>query len=308
MATRTADKGTLLIFGHEIAISNPDKLLWPEQGITKLMYLQKLTALAPYLLRYCSGRYLTTIRYPNGIHGKSFYQKNAPEPLPGYVRTATLEGIRYVNLDSVPTLLWLGNLASLEFHSSFHLIDDTLPAEWLLDIDPTQPEEPRIMEAAWLIGETLEKMNIRSVPKTSGATGIQIYVPIPPGRYTFEQLRAVGKFVAEYMVQLHPKLFTVERFIKNRGDLIYIDYLQHWYGKTLSAPYTPRAREFATVSAPLHWKEVKRGVSAREFNLLTMERRLADQGDLIAQLAPQSLDHVLAILPNASATASRAPR
>jgi bifunctional non-homologous end joining protein LigD len=288
----TATKSIIEIEGQEITISNPDKLLWPEQNITKLIFLQKLLVLAPYLLKYCKNRYLTTIRFPNGVNKKSFYQKNAPEPLPSYVRTAELGGIRYVELDSLPTLMWLGNLACLEFHPSFHYIADELPAEWILDIDPSLPEEPRIMHAVHLIGEVLESLQIKSVPKTSGATGVQIFIPIQYG-YTFAQLRSIGEFVASFLVQKYPKLFTIERYKKNRGDLIYIDYLQHWHGKTLSAPYTPRARPHATVSTPLYWDEVAANIDARNFNLLTIEKRLLQTGDLIEKVAPQSLHHIL---------------
>lgn len=288
-------KGTVQIEGHDITITNPDKLLWPEAGVTKLMYLQKLIALAPYLLRYCRNRYLTTIRYPHGVHDKSFYQKNAPDPLPPFVRTAALGGINYVVLDSLPTLVWLGNLACLEFHPSLHYVNDELPAEWLIDIDPSREEEPRIMEAVSLIGEVLDKMNIKAVPKTSGATGVQIYIPIRRG-YTFEQLRGIGHFIGKYLVETYPKLFTIERLKKHRGDLIYVDYLQHWHGKTLSAPYTPRARPQATVSTPLTWKEVEDGADPRNFNLFTIEDRLGRLGDLIEQVPPQNLDHVLSFI------------
>lgn len=296
MATASKhNKGTVIIEGEEITITNPKKLLWPEMGITKLMYLEKLIKLAPYLLDYTRNRYLTTIRFPNGYADKSFYQKNAPEPIPPFVKTAVLDGINYVHLDSIPTLLWLGNLACLEFHPSFHRIGEQLPEEWLIDIDPTLDPEPRIMEAAEIIGEVLDRMNIRSIPKTSGATGVQIYVPIER-RYTFEQLRKIGLFVATFVVQKHPRLFTIERLKKDRGTLIYFDYLQHWYGKTLSAPYTPRARKNATVSTPLHWEEVARRCDPREFNLLTIEQRLQEQGDLIKKVPPQNLDTVLSFI------------
>ncbi|WP_426449833.1 non-homologous end-joining DNA ligase [Paenibacillus sp. S-38] len=290
-------KGTILVQGQELTISNPQKLLWPEKGITKAIYLEKLAQLAPYLLTYCSGRYLTTIRFPDGWSDKSFYQKNVPEPTPAFVASAELEGIRYVHLDSLPTLLWLGNLAALEFHPSFHRIGSPLPAEWLIDIDPSLDPEPRIMEAAEIIGGILDGMNIRSVPKTSGATGVQIYVPIPlEKRYTFEQLRKIGQFVANFAVQKHPQLFTVERLKKDRGTRIYIDYLQHWYGKTLSAPYTPRAREAASVSTPLTWQEVAARPDPRDFHLLNIMERLQQKGDLIAQTPAQNLDPILSFL------------
>lgn len=289
--------GIVMIEGHELTITNPNKPLFPEMGVTKLMYLQKLIELAPYLLPYTRNRYLTTIRYPHGVGDeKFFYQKNAPEPLPEFVRTAEYQGIRYVVLDSLPTLIWLGNLACLEFHPSLHEVGTEEPAEWLLDLDPSLEEEPRIMEAAAYAGEALSRMGIASVPKTSGATGVQIYIPIIPNRYSFTQLRSIGQFIGEYLTKTYPALFTVERLKKNRGDLIYVDYLQHWLGKTLPAPYTPRARPGATVSTPLSWSEVHAGCSPRDFNLLTISQRLKREGDLISRLPPQSLDQVLDFL------------
>ncbi|WP_372009551.1 non-homologous end-joining DNA ligase [Paenibacillus chitinolyticus] len=288
-------QGTIMVEGQELIITNPEKPLWPEAGITKLDFLQKLIELSPYLLRYCRDRHLTTIRFPHGIHDKSFYQKNTPEPVPDFVNLAPLDGIRYVNLDSLPTLIWLGNLACLEFHPSFHRIGETLPAEWLIDIDPTLEVEPRIMEAAHLIGEVLDSLHIQSVPKTSGATGVQIYVPIQHG-YTFEQLRKIGYFIGSFVVKKYPKLFTIERLKKNRGDLIYFDYLQHWYGKTLSAPYTPRAKIHGTVSTPLLWEEVERRCDPRDFTLHVIVERIKKMGDLIEKVPPQNLDAVLSHL------------
>jgi bifunctional non-homologous end joining protein LigD len=296
VSTSSGASVTLRIEDHELTVTNPEKPLWPEAGITKLMYLEKLALLSPYLLKYTRNRHLTTIRFPHGAgDSKAFYQKNCPEPAPDYVHTAPLDGINYVHLDSVSTLLWLGNLASLEFHPSFHYIGETVPAEWVIDIDPSLDREPRIMKAAEIIGETLHGMGIECVPKTSGATGVQIYVPIRYG-YTFEQLRKVGHFVASFVVQKHPRLFTIERLKKNRGDLIYVDYLQHWYNKTLSAPYTPRARAAASVSTPLRWDEVTLNPDPRDFNLNNIVGRLQRIGDLIEQCPPQNLDHVLSHL------------
>lgn len=285
-------KGTIQIEGQDITITNPDKPLWPEAGVTKSMYLQKLAELSPYLLKYCRNRLLTTIRYPHGIHGEFFYQKNAPEPLPPYVKTAVHEGINYIVMEDLPVLLWLGNLAALEFHPSLHYVGSKLPCEWMIDLDPSLPEEPRIMEAAHLVGQTLSSLGIQSVPKTSGATGVQIIVPIQSG-ITFEELRTLGHFVGMYVCQKHPDLFTLERLKKDRGDKIYFDYLQHYGGKTLAAPYTPRAREHASVSTPLLWDEVAADVRPKDFHLLNIGARLAEKGDLLAALPPQPLENIL---------------
>ncbi|RXZ81489.1 DNA polymerase domain-containing protein [Paenibacillaceae bacterium] len=295
MAT-AALKGTIIVEGYELTVTNPDKLLWPEMNITKLVYLQRLAALAPYLIPYCTDRYLTTIRYPNGIHGKSFYQKNCPQPQPEFVQTAEQSGIHYVHLEALPTLLWLGNLACLEFHASFDRIGEPeRPSEWVLDLDPSREEEPRIMEAAALAGELLASLGIQSVPKTSGATGVQIIVPLT-ARLTFDELRSIGQFIGEYLANTHPRLFTVERLKKNRGDLIYVDYLQHYQGKTIAAPYTPRARAGATVSTPLLWEEVARDVRPTQFHLLNIADRLEKHGDLIQQLAPQNMQPIIGFI------------
>ncbi|OBZ08956.1 DNA polymerase domain-containing protein [Bacillus sp. FJAT-27264] len=288
----TAVKGSIKVEGQEIVITNPDKPLWPEVGITKKMYLQKLAALSPYLLRYCRDRLLTVIRYPHGVSGMSFYQKNAPEPLPPFVRTFNHDGITYITLQGLPELLWLGNLAALEFHPSLHHAGSTLPSEWMIDLDPSREVEPRIMEAALIVGKVLKTLGLNSVPKTSGATGVQIIVPINPG-VTFDDLRTVGHFVGRFVTERHPDLFTLERLKKHRGDRIYFDYLQHYSGKTLAAPYTPRARPLATVSTPLTWEEVERDVSVTDYHLLNIEERLTQTGDLIANVPPQPVEVIV---------------
>ncbi|MCM3749129.1 non-homologous end-joining DNA ligase [Paenibacillus pasadenensis] len=297
MAVKTKpEKGILVIEGETLTITNPSKPLWPEAGVTKLMFLEKLIQLSPYLIHHCRNRHLTTIRYPHGIHDKYFYQKNCPEPRPSFVRTRSSGGIEYVVLDSLPTLIWLGNLACLEFHASFEQAEDAdHPTEWVIDLDPTLEEEPRIMEAAAFVGEQLAALGIQSIPKTSGATGVQIIVPLED-RLSFDELRFIGQFVGEFMAQKLPKLFTVERLKKNRGDLIYFDYLQHYAGKTIAAPYTPRAKKAATVSTPLTWEEISAGAQPRDFHLLNIAERLAERGDLLQQAPKQRLRPILEFL------------
>ncbi|MEK4062829.1 MULTISPECIES: non-homologous end-joining DNA ligase [Paenibacillus] len=289
-------KGSITVAGQEITITNPDKPLWPEAGITKRIYLEKLAALSPYLLRYCRDRLLTVIRYPHGISGMSFYQKNAPDPLPDFVRTAVQDKINYIVLQGLPELLWLGNLAALEFHPSLHYAGSGLPCEWMIDLDPSLEVEPRIMEAAATVGEVLKSLGLASIPKTSGATGVQIIIPIRPG-VTFDDLRKIGHFVGRYVTEKRPDLFTLERLKKHRGDKIYFDYLQHYGGKTLAAPYTPRARPLATVSTPLLWEEVQRNVSPADFHLLNIEERLNRMGDLIVGVPPQPVENIISRLP-----------
>ncbi|QKS48800.1 DNA polymerase domain-containing protein (plasmid) [Paenibacillus cellulosilyticus] len=284
-----AKKGTIVIDGETIPISNPGKLLWPELGLTKSMYLEKLAMLAPYLLHHCNGRYMTTIRWPDGITGESFYQKNCPEPTPPFVHTAQQGDINYVLLDSLPTLLWLGNLACLEFHMSFDRIGEAVyPTEWIIDLDPSLEVEPRIMEAAVIVGDLLRSIGVESMLKTSGATGVQLIIP-SAGDVTFDELRVMGRFVGSYLAQAHPKLFTIERMKADRGDCIYVDYLQHYPGKTIAAPYSPRARAGATLSTPITWEEARGGARIADYNLLTIGDRLSQFGDLLLQAKPQKL-------------------
>ncbi|GMK41143.1 DNA polymerase domain-containing protein [Paenibacillus sp. CCS19] len=284
-----SSKGTIVIDGEKITISNPNKVLWPEPRITKAMYLEKLVLLAPYILHHCSGRYMTTIRWPDGIAGESFYQKNCPAPAPPFVHTAQQGDIHYVLLDSLPTLLWLGNLACLEFHMSFDRIGEAVyPTEWIIDLDPSLEEEPRIMEAAVIVGDLLRSIGVESMLKTSGATGVQLIIP-SAGDVTFDELRVMGRFVGNYLSQAHPKLFTIERMKADRGDCIYVDYLQHYPGKTIAAPYSPRARAGATLSTPLTWEEARAGARIADYNLLTIGDRLSQFGDLLFHIKPQQL-------------------
>lgn len=288
-------KGSITVEGQTVTVSNPDKLLWPEAGITKMIYLQKLAELSPYLLRYCNNRLLTTIRYPGGIHKDFFYQKNTPEPTPDYVQTSERDDIRYVVLNDLPTLLWLGNLAAIEFHPSLHYVGENLPCEWMVDLDPSIEDEPRIMEAACYVGDVLSSLGLSSIPKTSGATGVQIIVPIQYG-VTFDELRVIGHFVARYVTEKYPDLFTIERLKRDRDNKIYFDYLQHYSGKTLAAPYTPRARTAASVSTPLTWDEVRSNPHPSQFHLLNISERLQTCGDLLQSIPPQSLDLILSHL------------
>lgn len=288
----TAQRMKIKLGEFELSLSHPDKLIWPDAGLTKLGYVEQLARLGPFLLPYTKNRYLTTIRYPEGIHGTSFYQKNCPEPTPEFVHTARNGGIRYVVLDSIPTLLWMGSLYSLEFHVSSDEIDNPFPNAWMLDIDPSREVEPRLMEATAHVGDLLASLGLSAVPKTSGATGVQIVMPIERGP-SFDDLRRFGKFVSEYLVAKHPKLFTVERLKKDRGDRIYLDYIQHFAGRTLPAAYSPRARPGATVSTPLSWDEVRRDAKPTDFHLLNIMERLLAQGDLLAAAPRQSLGPIL---------------
>ncbi|SMO43408.1 non-homologous end-joining DNA ligase [Melghirimyces algeriensis] len=271
------------IEGRELRISNPEKLLFP--GLTKWEWVLHLTRLAPYLLPYVRKRFLTTIRYPEGVDGEFFYQKNVPSHAPEWVQTAKSGEITYILLQDLPTLVWLGNLACLEFHVSFDRVDHPgYPTELVFDIDPSVSGFESVMETALYTREALRSMGLDGVVKTSGATGLQIYVPIQP-RFTFEETRKISEFLARYLQKKYPHLITIERKVKKRGHRVYFDYLQHWGGKTLIAAYSPRARPEATISTPLKWEELKPGFTPRQFTLETIHQRLEKEQDLFASIS-----------------------
>lgn len=290
-------KKQVVIEEKEITISNPDKVLFPQESYTKWEYMLHMTRLAPYIVPYCRNRYLTTIRYPDGITGKSFYQKNIPSHAPDWVSSATDGKIRYVLLQDTATLVWLANLACLEFHTSFDRADNPRrPTELVFDIDPSVDDFDRVIEVALVTRQLLLELQLDGVVKTSGATGLQIYVPIKP-RYSFEETRKVNEFIAHYLSSKYPKLITLERMVNKRGEKVYFDYLQHWGGKTLTAPYSPRARPGAPVSTPLLWEELVPGLTPTQFTLETIHGRIDRLGDLFAPISsPEksySLDEIL---------------
>ncbi|SFJ69112.1 non-homologous end-joining DNA ligase [Thermoflavimicrobium dichotomicum] len=284
------------IEGYELKITNPDKWLFPEQRISKWDYILECIRLAPFLLPYCRDRYLTTIRFPDGVGKAFFYQKNVPVHRPDWVETVSDGEVEYILLNNLPTLVWLANLACLEFHVSFNLYTQPdHPNELVFDLDPSIPEFSQVVEVASCTREVLQQMGLDGVVKTSGASGLQIYVPIEP-IYSYEETRKVSQFIARYLAERYPRLITIERKVQARGDKVYFDYLQHWRKKTLIAPYSPRAVKEATISAPVKWEELTEGLSPKQFHLPTIHERLEQEGDLFRPLlvGPRySLDEIL---------------
>ncbi len=279
------------INGIKVRITNPEKLLWPQLGIRKIDYIEKLIELAPYMLPHARDRLLTTIRYPDGVDGKSFFQKDIPDYAPEWVETAFWHDNNYILLNSLPTLVWLGNQAMLEFHTAFNLYTkEEYPTSLVFDLDPSEGQSfEEAAEAALLINETLEGLRIKSWVKTSGATGLQVYIPVGR-RYDYDEARKINFFFGRYFSKKYPKLFTIERIVSKRGKRLYFDYLQMWHGKTITMVYSPRANRQATISMPVEWEELKRGIRPEDFTLLNAKDRLKEKGDLFAPLL--SDDHV----------------
>lgn len=276
--------GSIRINGQTVTLSNPDKLLWKEKNITKLMYVEKLMFLSKYMIPYAKDRLLTYICYPDGVEGKSFYRKNIPDHAPTFLSTAVWNDTEYILLNHPEDLAWLGNMAALEFHVSFDKGGNQNPDCLVFDLDPSSGQTfDDVTKAALIIHDTLESLNIQSNVKTSGATGLQIYI-YTACKYDYEKARAVNEFFARYFCEKYPDIFTMERTVKKRGKKLYFDYLQMWQGKTIICPYSPRAVKDATVATPVTWEELRKGVKPEDFTLENIKERLGRIGDLFSDL------------------------
>ncbi|GAB6933105.1 non-homologous end-joining DNA ligase [Calditerricola satsumensis] len=284
----------------DVTLTNPDKLLWPEEGITKRDYLAYLFAVAKPLLAYTRNRALTVIRYPDGVHGESFYQKNAPSYAPPWIPRRQVGDVDAILLNDLRTLLWLGNQAALEFHVPFHEVDDPdHPLELTFDLDPSVPGFAAVVETALRLKEVTDRLGLPTYVKTSGATGLAVYIPLER-RYTYAETRQVAAFLARYLAERYPRLVTVARRVRDRGTKVYVDYLQHGKSRTLPAPYSPRGRTEATVSAPVTWEELARGAQPADFTIKTVPARLSQIGDPFAPVTASAnranLDEILDFL------------
>ncbi len=273
---------TITVQGSTVSITNPDKVLFPDTGMTKAGYIDVLAKLAPYLLPHTTGQPLTAIRYPHGVGDHEFfYQKRPPKGTPDWVSITTGDnGETFINLDSMKTLLWLGNSAALEFHVPFCKPDGMLTA-LVFDLDPSEGQTFEDVAACALsVRETLTELGVACYAKTSGASGLQIY--IPTRRMMFEEGRKINTFFGKYFEAKHPDSVTIERLVKNRGRKLYFDYLQMGHGKSIICVYSPRAVPCGAVSMPVTWEELERGVSPCDFTLSNAAQRLKEKGDLFA--------------------------
>lgn len=281
---------------YPVRVTNLDKPLWPEAGITKADYIQYVIKLAPFMIPHLKDRPLTVVRFPHGIHDKSFYQKNAPKDTPDWIPTFPVyskdsdRDIQYILANHTSTLIWLANQTAIELHpwySTIHSPDS--PTNIAIDLDPTVKGFEKVREVAFGVKKVLDELQLPSYPKTSGATGLQIFIPLKSG-FSYEDTRVITEFIARYMDKTYPDIVTIERFVKDRGDKVYVDYLQHAANKTLVAPYSPRPVKEAKVSAPVTWDELAAGVVPEDFTIRTMPERIRKVGDLFAPMAQPGID------------------
>lgn len=265
---------------EKVEITHPDKPVWPALGLVKNDYIYYLQEIAPYFLPFLENRLLTSIRFPHGVPGESFYQKNAPDYIPSYIETKLDEDIHYIVCNELNSLLWLGNQLAIEFHIPFKSVDTSYPTEIVFDLDPPSVDEfSMAIEAGLQMKAIFDNFNLKSFIKTSGGKGLQLYIPLPKDTYTFDETRIFTEFVCRFLVEQNPKWFTIERLKKNRGNKLYLDYVQHAEGKTIISPYSPRGNDYGYVATPLEWHEVNQSLSPKLFPIPAVLERIKTIGD-----------------------------
>lgn len=280
--------GTLRLTSRSaLDVTSLGKVFFPETGQTKGDVMRYYARVAGVLLPLIEDRPLVLKRYPNGVNGPSFYQQNAPDEVPAGVRTETITSdkgerqSRFIGGD-LTTLLYtvqIGNISVDPWHSRVQSLD--FADYMILDLDPGDGATfQRVVDVARWVRDELDGLGLHGALKTSGSSGLHIYVPLPP-KTTDETSRDLAEVIASRVAAAHPKEATVERSVKARArGTIYVDWLQNVKGKTVAGPYAVRARPRATVSTPLHWDELDDRLDPLDFTIDSVPVRIAREGDL----------------------------
>jgi bifunctional non-homologous end joining protein LigD len=270
-----------------VTLTNLKKVFWPEGNITKRDLLQYYANISPILLPYLVDRAMVMKRFPDGAYGKFFFQKRAPEPRPKWI---SICGIQHpsANLVDFPViqdlagLLWVVNLGCIDLNPWYARCDDVDRPDYLhFDLDPTPGADfERVLEAASIVRDALAELKIESYAKTTGSRGIHIYVAIVRGPLQ-KQVWTFAKGLAKQLEARHPEILTAEyRVAKRPSDRVLVDYNQNAWGRTLASVYSVRPKPHATVSAPVTWKEIEKGIEIEDFRLDNILERVNRVGDL----------------------------
>jgi len=282
--------------GLKLGITNPAKVFWPRLKLTKGDLLRYYATVSAFLLPVVEDRPLVMKRFPNGIDGLAFYQqkKVGEKPPPGVRLEVLPDGLdpmsepgarRFVG-GSLMTLLYMTQLAAISQDPWFSRVQSPLDADYVaLDLDPDDHTPfAKVLDVARWVRDELVALKVTAVPKTSGSSGLHIYIPLPP-ETSYESGQLFCQIIATVVAAKHPKTATVERMVKRRPrGTVYVDFLQNILGKTLATAYSARASEFAGVSTPLTWDEVDEGVDPRDFTIVSAPARFRDVGDLWSKL------------------------
>lgn len=269
-------------------LTNTGKLYWPKEKITKGELLAYYDAVAPYILPYLKNRPLSLLRHPNGITNPGFYHKDAGDIAPEWMKTADVKSessnkiVHYLVCNNRKSLLFIANLGCIEMNPwSSTITKPEYPDYIVMDIDPSVKNTfDQVVEVALVIKDILDKGGMKGYCKTSGASGLHVYIPCNK-KYTYEEGRDFAKIIATLVNEQLPESTTLERSLSKRSKKqIYLDYLQNSRGQTLASVYSARPKSGATVSCPLHWKEVKQGLHPSQFTIKNIINRIKKKGDV----------------------------
>jgi bifunctional non-homologous end joining protein LigD len=275
---------TRTIGGHEIKFNNLQKLYWPKEKITKRDMLNYYYQAAQYILPYLKDRPQSLNRFPNGINGMSFYQKDVTGKVPAWVKkfpyTSQGEKKNFMLCNDEATLLYMASLGCIEFNPWSSTIKKPGNPDWcIIDLDPDKNSFDQVIETANVTKQVLDSAGVNCYCKTSGSTGLHIYIPLGT-KYTYEESKEFGRLIAHIVNSELPKFTSVERMISNRNRKLYIDFLQNRPQATLASAYSLRPKPGATVSMPLHWEEIKKGLKMSDFSIYNSIARMKEQGDI----------------------------
>jgi bifunctional non-homologous end joining protein LigD len=285
-----AGSARLLVDGKDVQLTNLDKPFWPEIGITKGDLIQYYADVAPLLLPHIRGRAMVMKRYPHGAAGEFFFMKRAPSPRPDWIRTCRIDHdsgnvIDFPVIDDITALLWVINLGCIDLNQWYATCDDVDRPDYLhFDLDPGSATWDQVLEAARIVHDALDTLEMPAVAKTTGSKGIHVYVPIVRGPVQ-KQVWTFAKALAQELANRHPALLTSEyKVAKRPKGRVLVDYNQNAWGRTLASVYSVRPHPRACVSTPVTWTEIDKGVRIEDFRLDNVRARFKKTGDLFKPL------------------------
>lgn len=282
--------------GHELKFTNLSKIYWPVEKITKRELINYYYQVAPYILPYLKNRPQSLNRHPGGIDGPSFYQKDVTGKVPDWMDTYLYhtddsdEDKHFLLGNNEATLLYMAGLGCIEINPWSSTIKKPDHPTWcIIDLDPDKNSFDQVIEAAQITKQILDDMGVPSYCKTSGSTGLHVYIPLG-AKYTYEQSKEFARIVVTLVNREIPKYTTLERTVKDRKGKMYLDFLQNRASATIAAPYSVRPKPGATVSMPLAWDEVKKGLKMKDFTIFNALERIESVGDLLSPVLGKGID------------------
>ncbi|KQR93921.1 ATP-dependent DNA ligase [Chryseobacterium sp. Leaf180] len=288
---------------HKIKLTNQDKIYFPKDEISKGEVIEYYQSVAEFILPHLKNRPLSLNRFPNGIEESGFYQKDAGDSIPDWIKTtqvyseSTDKNIDYAICNDKATLAYLNNLGCIDFNPWNASVPNLDKPDFLvLDLDPSKKNSfDDVIETALVVNEVLQSVEIEGYCKTSGSTGIHIYLPVK-AKYTFDQVKDFAHILMKQVHDKLPEITTLERSLQKRDEKkIYLDYLQNRQGQTLASVYSLRPKEGAAVSMPIEWDELKKGLKPTDFNIENALERIKAKGDLFKPVLGKSFDMMKAL-------------